>query len=168
MTLTFEFYQESADCVQHVSIDDFDAQFVRPWHGDDWLDGLRPADWTTHVSCTTSVATQRHRAPVAGRLGHDCHFEADLESATRRLVPLRTGPSRRRRGWRGSGGEVVQGEVDALSRLSLDDPRAVGRPEPRFLGRDTRQKPRQWVTVVAGQDTYRLVPPTRCSLARLH
>ena len=173
MTLTFELDKESTDGVQHVSVDDLDTKFVRSRHRYDWLDTSWRCSATAHVSRAAGVTAYRHRAPVAAaRLRDDGHLEADLELPPRRVgrgggVRLRRWRRRRRRR-PGDGGEVVQGEVDPLTGPRLDEPWTLGRPEPGLLGRHARQEPGRRVTVVAGEDTNRLVTPTRRPLSRLH
>ena len=69
---------------------------------------------------------------------------------------------------RGNGGEVVQGEIDALAGPGLDQPRTLARAEPCLLGRDARQVAGVGATVAAGDDADSPVAPTRRPLARLH
>ena len=84
--------EESADGVQHVSVDKLDAQSVRPRHGDHRLDRPRRRHRravTTHVgrrrrAGRRRLAAHRHRAPLraapaSARLRHHRHLEADLQ-----------------------------------------------------------------------------------------
>jgi len=90
------------------------------------------------------VAADRHRLPQVAVSQHG-DLKADVRSewsvaGRRRVAALDLGACGVRRGrWRWLRGEVVERDVDALTRLRLDDPRAHRATGASILGQPARQ-----------------------------